>query len=85
MFRGRLPKLGSTCDPGRPLYQPPNRVVSGFDIALEREPVRRFEVINGAGGRRTRSTDAKARILEETLAPGAVVSEMARRHGLTPQ
>jgi transposase len=27
----------------------------------------------------------KAQILEETLAPGAVVSEVARRHGLTPQ
>lgn len=29
--------------------------------------------------------DAKAAIVEETLAPGAVVSEVARRHGLTPQ
>jgi transposase len=29
--------------------------------------------------------DDKARIVEETLAPGAVVSEIARRHGLTPQ
>jgi transposase len=29
--------------------------------------------------------DDKARIVEETLAPGAVVSGIARRHGLTPQ
>ncbi|EYD77498.1 hypothetical protein Rumeso_00923 [Rubellimicrobium mesophilum DSM 19309] len=46
---------------------------------------RRIEVINGAGGRRRWSDDDKARILEETLVPGAVVSEVARRHGLTPQ
>lgn len=48
-------------------------------------PVRRIEVINGIGGRRRWSVDAKAAIVEETLAPGAVVSEIARRHGLTPQ
>jgi len=44
-----------------------------------------LEIINGAGGRRRWSVDDKARIVEETLAPGAVVSEVARRHGLTPQ
>ncbi len=47
--------------------------------------VRRFEVINGAMGRRRWSTDERARILGETLAPGAVISAVARRHGLTPQ
>ena len=31
------------------------------------------------------SADDKARIVEETLAPGEVVSAVARRHGLTPQ
>nr|WP_236728924.1 transposase [Methylobacterium sp. WSM2598] len=35
-------------------------------------------MITGAGGRRTWSAEAKARILEETLLPGAVVSEVAR-------
>jgi transposase len=45
----------------------------------------RVEIINGIGGRRRWSLDDKARIIEETLAPGAVVSEVARRHGLTPQ
>ncbi len=32
--------------------------------------------------RRRWSRDEKARIVEETLAPGAVVSEVARRHGV---
>jgi transposase len=44
-----------------------------------------LEIINGIGGRRRWSMDDKARIVEETLTPGAVVSEIARRHGLTPQ
>jgi transposase len=48
-------------------------------------PVRRLEVITGAGGRRRWSADEKARILEEAMAPGAVVSEVARRNGLSPQ
>ena len=47
--------------------------------------VRRLEVITGAGGRRRWSAAEKARILEEASAPGAVVSEVARRHGLSPQ
>lgn len=46
---------------------------------------RRLEVITETGRRRWFSKDDKARIFEETLAPGAVVSEIARRHGLTPQ
>ncbi|MEC5293275.1 transposase [Aurantimonas sp. C2-6-R+9] len=58
----------------------------GFDLTLDPERrVRRVEIINGAGGRRRWSADDKARILEETLAPGAIVSEVARRHGLRPQ
>ncbi|BDA82919.1 transposase (plasmid) [Aureimonas sp. SA4125] len=57
--------------------------MSGFDITLK--PMRRVEVINGAGGRRRWSADDKARILEETLVSGAAVSEVARRHGLLPQ
>ena len=60
--------------------------MSGFELTLEPErPLRRIEVINGAGGRRRWSADDKDRILEETLVPGSVVSEVARRHGLTPQ
>ncbi|APH74979.1 hypothetical protein BSQ44_26090 (plasmid) [Aquibium oceanicum] len=60
--------------------------MSGLDHRLEPEgEIRRFEVINGAMGRRRWSADDRARILEETLAPGAVVSAVARRHDLTPQ
>ncbi|MFD0937273.1 transposase [Methylobacterium trifolii] len=56
--------------------------MSGFGRRFE---PRRLELINGAGGRRVWSADAKAAVLDETLLPGAVVSVMARRHGLTPQ
>ena len=61
-------------------------LVSGFDLTLdpERQP-RRFEVINGAGGRRHWSVDDKARIVAETLEPNAIISEVARRYGLRPQ
>lgn len=60
--------------------------MSGLDLTLEPErQVHRFEVINGAGGRRRWTIDDKARIVAETLEPGAVVSEVARRHGLRPQ
>jgi transposase len=61
--------------------------VSMLDHKLkpEPEPVHRLEVITGTGRRRRCSDDDKARIVEETLAPGAVVSEVARRHGLSPQ
>lgn len=63
-----------------------DRFVSRLDHRLELEgEVRRFEVINGTLGRRRWSADDRARILEETLAPGAVVSAVARRHGLSPQ
>ncbi|SCZ14646.1 transposase [Microvirga guangxiensis] len=48
-------------------------------------PVRRLEVITGVGGRRRWSADEKARILVEAMAPGAVVSDVARRHGISPQ
>jgi len=46
--------------------------------------VRRLEVITGAGGRRRWSNAEKARILEQAGAPGAVVSQIARRHGMAP-
>lgn len=60
--------------------------MSLLDHRLEPEGgVRRFEVINGAMGRRRWTTDERARILEETLTPGANVATVARRHGLTPQ
>jgi transposase len=60
--------------------------VSMVDHMLEPpRPVRRLEVITGVGGCRRWSADEKARILEEATAPGAVVSEVARRNGMSPQ
>ena len=46
---------------------------------------RRVEVFVGTGRRRRWSSDEKARIVEETLAAGAVASEVARRHGISAQ
>ena len=40
---------------------------------------RRIEVLTGPGRRRRWSDEAKARIVAETLEPGAVVAEVARR------
>jgi len=61
--------------------------MSSFDPTLDPKPVvvRRLEVLTGVGGRRRWSADDKARIVEETLAPGATVSEVARRHDIRPQ
>ena len=61
--------------------------MSTLDHTLKPEAttVRRLEVITGVGRRRRFSKDDKVRIIEETLVAGAVVSEIARRHGLTPQ
>ena len=69
-----------------------------FDHTLERKleskadeadeagaPLRRVELITGTGRRRWWSTDEKARILVESLMPGANISEVARRNGLSPQ
>ena len=49
------------------------------------EGLQRFEVITGVGGRRRWPAETKARIVVESFEPGAVVSEVARRHGLSPQ
>ena len=60
--------------------------MSKLDHTLEpKTSLRRVEVITGTGRRRQFSADDKARIVEETLAPDAVVSDVARRHGLMPQ
>jgi transposase len=46
---------------------------------------RRIEVLTGPGRRRQWSDDDKARIVAETLQPGAVVTEVARRWQVCPQ
>ena len=61
--------------------------MSRLDLTLDPKTsaARRIEVITGAGGRRRWSDEEKARAIEESLAPDAVVSQVARRHGATPQ
>jgi transposase len=46
---------------------------------------RRIEVLTGPGRRRKWSDDEKAKVVAETLAPGAVVAEVARRWQVCPQ
>jgi len=45
----------------------------------------RVEVIEGPSGRRSWPDDVKARIVRESLEPGATVCEVARRHRISPQ
>lgn len=46
---------------------------------------RRLEVLTGPGRRRKWSDDDKAKVVAETLEPGAVVAEVARRWQICPQ
>jgi transposase len=46
---------------------------------------RRVEVITGVGRRRKWPEEVKARIVMESFADGAVISEVAQHHGLRPQ
>jgi transposase len=54
------------------------------DVSATVRP-RRMEAITGVERRRKWSAQEKAAIVAESLAEGAVVSEVARRHGLNPQ
>ena len=54
------------------------------DVSATVRP-RRIEVITGVERRRKWSAQEKAAIVAESLAEGAVISEVARRHGLRPQ
>jgi transposase len=45
----------------------------------------RLEVVGGSTGRRRWPDALKARIVQESFAPGASVSAVARRHGISPQ
>jgi transposase len=49
------------------------------------EPSGRVDIRVGVGRRRRWSDEAKGRIVAASYAPGAVVSEVARRHDISPQ
>ena len=55
------------------------------EAADEATVVSRIELITGPVRRRDWSDDDKVRIIVESLAPGANISAVARRHGLRPQ
>lgn len=48
------------------------------------DTLQRVEIITGTGRRRRWSADAKSAIVAESLAPGASVSAVARRHDISP-
>jgi transposase len=58
-----------------------------LDRTADRKPdnLQRIEIITGVGRRRRFSRQIKARIVRESREPGAVISEIARRHDLGPQ
>ena len=60
--------------------------MSGDDAMSKagRVSARRIEVFTGAGRRRDWSDDQKAAIVAESYVDDASVSDVARRHGLTP-
>ncbi|WP_256470585.1 MULTISPECIES: transposase [unclassified Bradyrhizobium] len=64
------------------------RLDSKKDVHLDGSsvrPVSRLEVLEGPSGRRVRSEAERARIVAESLPPGAQVSEVARKHGAAGQ
>src|ERR1700745_4354949 len=55
------------------------------DIVDASKPRGRVDIQVGAGRRRRWSEEVKGRIVAESYAPGAVVSEVSLRHGIAPQ
>jgi transposase len=51
---------------------------------LSVERPRRIEILSGPERRRRWSEEAKARIVSESVVPGAMVSQVARRHDVLP-
>ena len=60
-----------------------HRVDHSDDIKPAR--LQRLEVITGVERRRDWSTEKKLEIVAESLIDGVVVSDVARRHGISPQ
>src|SRR5262252_10987047 len=60
-----------------------HKLATKQDAALDALAGVRNDVVTGGGRRRRWSGADKARIVRESLKPGAIVSEVARRHGLT--
>lgn len=48
------------------------------------DTLRRIEVITGTGRRRRWDAETKSRLVAESFEPGCSVSELARRHDLSP-
>lgn len=55
------------------------------DMVEASRPRGRVEIRTGIGRRRVWSAEEKGRIVAESLRPGAVVAEVARRHDMVPQ
>jgi transposase len=64
-------------------FDPTHKLASNQDAAIAPMAGVRGEVTSGGDRRRRWSKADKARIVRESLEPGAVVSEVAQRHGLT--
>lgn len=62
-------------------------VLYSDDRSDDPKPVspRRIELFTGAPGRRRWPNELKARIVMESFAPDAVVTQVAQRHGCRPQ
>ena len=54
-------------------------------VKTEATPIRRLEVITGVERRRDWTDEQKLSIIAESCQDGAVISDVARRHGLRPQ
>jgi len=55
------------------------------DVSKGAAAAQRLEIFTGAGRRRAWTAAQKAAIVAESFGDGALVSHVARRHGLTPQ
>src|SRR5215831_15040508 len=62
-------------------HKPESKPNAAIDPVVD---VRRIALITGGSQRRRWSSDDKARIVRESLKPGANVSDVARQHGLRP-